>query len=81
MQLWLAAHDAADLAAVAAPYFSHLPPALLLSGLQRYATAGIWSRTPEISRPGFARLAQSMQSGGLVRGLARYEDCVAAIAG
>jgi NitT/TauT family transport system substrate-binding protein len=79
MQSWLAAHDAADLAAVAAPYFPQLPPALLLAGLQRYAAAGIWGRTPDISRSGFARLAQSVQSGGFVSKLAVYEDCVAAL--
>jgi NitT/TauT family transport system substrate-binding protein len=79
MQEWLAAHNEADLARVAAPYFPQLPPALLLAGLQRYAEAGIWSRTPEISPAGFARLAQSVQSGGLVKALAHYEDCVATI--
>ena len=77
MQVWLAAHDASDLAGVAAPYFPHLAPPLLLSALRRYAKAGIWAKDPAISRPGFARLAQSVLSGGLVNSLPAYEACIA----
>ena len=77
MQAWLTAHDAAELAAVATPYFPHVAPELLRSSLQRYAAAGIWSADPGISRAGFARLAQSILSGGFVRSLVPYEACVA----
>ena len=79
MQVWLAAHDAADLAAVAAPFFPGVPSTLFLTAVQRYAKAGIWGNTPDISRAGFARLAQSIQSGGFVKTLATYDDCVAVI--
>lgn len=76
MQQWLAAHDAHDLAGIAAPFFPQVAPVLLLSALRRYARAGIWSEEPSISRPGFARLAQSVRSGALVRGEPTYESCV-----
>lgn len=79
MQSWLAAHDAADLAATAAPFFPHVAPELFLTALQRYKQAGIWADTPDISHAGFARLGQSIQSGGFVKTVAAYETCVAVI--
>ena len=79
MQQWLTTHDAQDLAAAATPFFSAVPPALFLAALQRYERAGIWARTPDISRQGFARLGQSIQSGGFVNSTGVYEDCVAVI--
>ena len=79
MQSWLGTHDAAELAATAAPFFPHVPPALFLTALQRYKQAGVWADTPVISRAGFARLGQSIQSGGFVRSLPAYENCIADI--
>jgi NitT/TauT family transport system substrate-binding protein len=79
MQAWLAGHDAGELASAAAPFFPGVAPALFLTALQRYKKAGIWGTTPDISRAGFARLAQSIQSGGFVKTIATYEDCVAVI--
>ena len=76
MQQWLARHDAQDLAAVVARFFPEVAPALLQAALQRYMRAGIWSKTPAISPPGFARLALSVRTGGLVNDAATYESCV-----
>ena len=79
MQQWLTIHDAHDLAAAATPFFPAIPPTLFLAALQRYEHAGIWARTPDISHQGFARLGQSIQSGGFVNMPGVYEDCVAVI--
>jgi len=49
---------------------------LLASSLQRYRDAGLWARTPQVSRQGFARLADSLKSGGFISQLHAYEDCV-----
>ena len=76
MQQWLARHDAQDLAAVVARFFPEVAPALLQAALQRYMRAGIWSKTPAISQPGFARLTLSVRTGGLVNGETTYESCV-----
>ena len=76
MQQWLAQHDAQDIAAVVARFFPHVAPALLQAALQRYMRAGIWSKTPAISQPGFARLTLSVRTGGLVNGETTYESCV-----
>jgi NitT/TauT family transport system substrate-binding protein len=49
---------------------------ILTSSLQRYRDAELWARTPEVSRQGFGRLAQSLQSGGFISRMHSYEDCV-----
>jgi NitT/TauT family transport system substrate-binding protein len=49
---------------------------ILASSFQRYREAGLWSRTPEVQRQGFARLADSLKSGGFISRSHRYEDCV-----
>jgi NitT/TauT family transport system substrate-binding protein len=64
------------LAAATAPYYPDVPPDILTDSLLRYGSSGIWSGSPEISRPGFSRLAESLFSGGFLSRLPRYEDCV-----
>jgi len=73
---WVAEHSAQELADAVAPYYPHVASELLASSLQRYRDAGLWARTPEVSRQGFARLADSMKSGGFISQLYAYEDCV-----
>ena len=76
MQGWLATHDADELAAVTAPYYPDVAPDLLTNSLRRYREAGLWARDPEMSRPGFARLAESFVSGGMLSRVPSYEACV-----
>src|SRR5262249_53580688 len=52
---WVAEHSAADLADAVAPYYTHVPRDILTSAFQRYRDAGLWSRTPDVSRQGFTR--------------------------
>jgi NitT/TauT family transport system substrate-binding protein len=73
---WVAAHSAAELADAVARYYPDVPRAILVSSFQRYRDAGLWSRTPEISRQGFAQLADSLKSGGFISRDHGYEDCV-----
>jgi NitT/TauT family transport system substrate-binding protein len=73
---WVAQHSAQELADAVAPYYPHVAGELLASSLARYKDAGLWARTPEVSRQGFARLADSMKSGGFISQLFAYEDCV-----
>jgi NitT/TauT family transport system substrate-binding protein len=79
LRTWMTDHDAWELAAVVTPYFPQTEPALLLASMQRYFGAQIWATQPEFSRGGFARLAQSVFTGGLVNTLRTYEECVAPI--
>ena len=73
---WLTAHGADELAEVVAPFYPDVARDILVSSLQRYRDAGLWSRTTEVSRAGFTRLADSLRSGGFISHVPRYEDCV-----
>ena len=76
MQGWMAANGPAELARVAAPFFPELPADLFQEAIERYWKAGLWSRTPEISRAGFARLEYSLHVGGFIAMPQSYESCV-----
>jgi NitT/TauT family transport system substrate-binding protein len=73
---WVAEHGGDALADAVAPYYPQVDRALLASSLRRYRDAELWARTGEVSRQGFARLADSLKSGGFVSRLHAYEDCV-----
>ena len=76
MQGWLAEHSADELAAITAPFFPGIARDILTSSVRRYREAGIWARTPGVSRQGFARLGESLLSGGFVTRMPSYDDCV-----
>jgi len=73
---WVSDHGADELAAAVTPFYPNVPRDLLASAYRRYKDAKLWSRTPEISRQGFVRLADSLKSGGFISRDHRYEDCV-----
>jgi NitT/TauT family transport system substrate-binding protein len=76
MQAWIYEHGAEDLAEFVAPFYPDLAPDLLTNALRRYRDAGLWARSPEVSREGFTRLAESLLSGGFISRLHAYDDCV-----
>jgi NitT/TauT family transport system substrate-binding protein len=76
MQSWLYEHSAEQLADVVAPFYPDVARDLLVSSLRRYRDAGLWARRPEVSREGFARLAECLLSGGFISRRYAYEDCV-----
>ena len=59
-----------------AQFYPDVARDILASSLRRYRDAGLWARNPEVSRQGFARLADSLQSGGFISRTHTYEDCV-----
>ncbi|MEA2880518.1 MAG: NitT/TauT family transport system substrate-binding protein [Hyphomicrobiales bacterium] len=73
---WVSEHNGAELADAVAPYYPYVARELLESSLQRYHDAGLWARTPDVSRQGFERLADSLKSGGFISRAHVYEDCV-----
>jgi NitT/TauT family transport system substrate-binding protein len=73
---WIAAHEAAELAAAVAPYYPEIAGDVLAEALGRYRAAGLWAKTPEMSPEGFARLGESFVSGGLLSRSPSFEDCV-----
>ncbi len=80
MQDWLAEHGAPDVTDAVAPFYPDIARDVLESSLARYRDAGIWSPTTEVSRQGFARLAESLLSGGFISRIPTYEDCVEQLA-
>ncbi|TMJ29377.1 MAG: ABC transporter substrate-binding protein [Alphaproteobacteria bacterium] len=76
MQDWLAGHSAEELAQASTDFYPHVPPDILVRSLARYRNAELWSRTTKVSRQGFARLAESLLSGGFISHLPQYDDCV-----
>jgi len=73
---WLYANPAEELAAVVAPFFPDVPRDILARSLDRYKQAGLWSRQTKMIPQGFARLAQSLHSGGFIARVPSYDDCV-----
>jgi len=76
MQSWLCEHGGDELADVVAPYYPDVTRDLLANSLQRYWDASLWARRPEVSREGFARLSESLLSGGFISRMQTYEECV-----
>ena len=76
MQSWLADNGPDALAATVASFYPDVAPDILASALRRYHEAGVWARSTDVSREGFARLAAALRSGGFVTRLHRYEECV-----
>jgi NitT/TauT family transport system substrate-binding protein len=73
---WIAEHSAEELADAVAPFYSDVPHDILATSLGRYRDAKLWARSPEVSRRGFVRLADSLKSGGFISRVYDYEDCV-----
>ena len=76
MQEWLRAHEAKDLVAAVAPLYPEVEREVLTSSFERYLRGGLWSRAPEVSPQGFARLGESLLSGGYISRMPVYADCV-----
>src|SRR6266851_8316382 len=50
MQSWLSDHGSEELAAVVAPFYPDVASDVLTNSLRRYHEAGVWARSPEVSR-------------------------------
>jgi NitT/TauT family transport system substrate-binding protein len=73
---WIAERSAEELAEAVASFYPDVSREILANSLRRYRDAGLWARTPDVSREGFGRLAESLKSGGFISRMHRYEDCV-----
>jgi NitT/TauT family transport system substrate-binding protein len=81
-QAWMKAATEAQIAAALAPHFPGLPPDITVDVIKRYRGTGapILSETPQISRPGLAKLQEVMVIGGVIDPgkTVPYESIVAA---
>jgi NitT/TauT family transport system substrate-binding protein len=76
MLAWLYANPAEDLAKAVTTFFPDVPKGILAKSLRRYKDAGLWSRETRMIPQGFARLAQSLHSGGFIACMPGYDECV-----
>jgi NitT/TauT family transport system substrate-binding protein len=76
MLAWLYANPADELARAVATFFPDVPQDILVRALGRYKNGGLWSRDTRMNPQGFARLAQSLHSGGFIARMPAYEECV-----
>ena len=76
MQHWLTENGAETLAEAVAPFYPDVEGDVLTSAMDRYRRGGLWSRSTEVSRQGFARLGESLLSGGYISRAPVYADCV-----
>jgi NitT/TauT family transport system substrate-binding protein len=76
MLAWLHASPAQELAKAVAAFFPDIPPDILVRSLRRYQDAALWSRETRLIPQGFARLAQSLHSGGFIGRVPGYDECV-----
>src|SRR5437763_16194701 len=74
MLAWLYAHPAEELATAVATFFPAVPKDILASSPGRYKAAGLWSPETKMIPQGFARLAQSLHSGGFISRMQGYAE-------
>jgi NitT/TauT family transport system substrate-binding protein len=73
---WLYANPAEELAKAVKTFFPDVPQDILASSLGCYKDASLWSRETTMIPQGFARLAQSLHSGGFISRMPGYDECV-----
>ena len=73
---WIRATDGAEVARVLRSYFPNVPPALFAAAIDRYRGLQLYGPDPVTRREGFDRLAAAMLSGGALKALIPFEDCV-----
>jgi NitT/TauT family transport system substrate-binding protein len=76
MLAWIYVNPAEELARAVARFFPEVPAVILVNSLARYRDAGLWSRETRMIPQGFARLAQSLHSGGFIARMPTYDECV-----
>ncbi len=77
-QQWMAQSGVDALVQLIAPRLPGHSHSVIRSAVSRYLAAGVWSASPQVSRSGIARLAESLVSGGFVRRAASFDEIVVA---
>ena len=73
---WIRGTAGAEVARALASYFPDVPPALFAGAIDRYRALSLYGPDPVTRREGFDRLAAAMLSGGALKALIPFEDCV-----
>ncbi len=73
---WIRGTAGVEVARVLASYFPDVPPALFAGAIDRYRALQLYGPDPVTRPEGFDRLAAAMLSGGALKALIPFEDCV-----
>jgi len=66
-QRWMAASTAQEIAAVVAPVFGDIDPAIRVAAVERYLKQSTWARDPVLTRTGYDMLQEILLSAGFVK--------------
>ena len=66
-QRWMAASTAHEIAAVVAPVFGDIDPAIRVAAVERYLKQSTWARDPVLTRTGYDTLQEILLSAGFIK--------------
>jgi NitT/TauT family transport system substrate-binding protein len=75
-QRWMARAAAAEIAALIAPAFPEIAPAIRQAAVARYLAQDTWAVDPILRQPGYEYLQQILLDGGFIRRRHRYQDLI-----
>jgi NitT/TauT family transport system substrate-binding protein len=75
-QRWMAASSAQEIAAVVAPVFGDIDPAVRVAAVERYLRQSTWARDPVLTRAGYETLQEILLSAGFIKKPHPFESLV-----
>lgn len=75
-QRWMASSDAREIAAVIAPAFADIEPAIRIAAVDRYLRQSTWARDPVLTHAGYDTLQEILLSAGFIKRPHPFEDLV-----
>jgi NitT/TauT family transport system substrate-binding protein len=75
-QRWMAASSAQEIAAVVAPVFGDIEPAVRVAAVERYLRQSTWARDPVLTRAGYETLQEILLSAGFIKKPHPFESLV-----
>ena len=75
-QRWMAASTAEEIAAVVAPVFSDIEPAVRIAAVERYLGQSTWATDPVLTRAGYETLQEILLSAGFIKTPHPFESLV-----
>lgn len=75
-QRWMAASTAQEIAAVVAPVFGDIEPAVRVTAIERYLRQSTWATDPVLTRAGYETLQEILLSAGFIKKPHPFESLI-----
>jgi NitT/TauT family transport system substrate-binding protein len=75
-QRWMAASTAQEIAAVVAPVFGDIEPAVRVAAIERYLRQSTWATDPVLTRAGYETLQEILLSAGFIKKPRPFESLI-----